>query len=224
MSSSSPGRVQVRRALKRRRGRGLVFVEPKSVASPRCVELPRLAIAVLAQQRLPGAVARQGAEGLRSSRRAGCHRPDVLGGQRATADPPIATGDLLDDHPVQIPQRLTLDRDHSLGQLLDHLALLLGGKGSLDHRRGAPTAPGRWKAIDLGEAIAYALGPLLAQPLSPVVEIPSSSSRWKARKNPKVGTRASTDMANSCPGCCTPVVSRKARSATGTVNESIPFR
>jgi integrase len=46
------GRVQVRRALQRQRGRGLVFVEPKSVTSRRCVELPQLAITVLAQQRL----------------------------------------------------------------------------------------------------------------------------------------------------------------------------
>jgi integrase len=46
------GRVQVTRALQRQRGRGLVFVEPKSVTSRRCVELPRLAIAVLKQQRL----------------------------------------------------------------------------------------------------------------------------------------------------------------------------
>jgi integrase len=46
------GRVQVKRALQRQRGRGLVFVEPKSVTSRRCVELPRLAIAVLRQHRL----------------------------------------------------------------------------------------------------------------------------------------------------------------------------
>ncbi len=46
------GRLQVRRALQRQRGRGLVFVEPKSVTSRRCVELPQLAIAVLERQRL----------------------------------------------------------------------------------------------------------------------------------------------------------------------------
>ena len=46
------GRVQVRRALQRQRGRGLVFVEPKSVTSRRCVELPQLAIPVLEQQPL----------------------------------------------------------------------------------------------------------------------------------------------------------------------------
>ena len=44
------GRVHVRRALQRQRGRGLVFVEPKSVTSRRCVELPR--VAVLKEQRL----------------------------------------------------------------------------------------------------------------------------------------------------------------------------
>src|SRR5215469_7692337 len=46
------GRLQVRRALQRQRGRGLVFVEPKSVTSRRCVELPQLANGVLEQQRL----------------------------------------------------------------------------------------------------------------------------------------------------------------------------
>jgi len=46
------GRLQVQRALQRQRGRGLVFVEPKSVTSRRCVKLPRLAIAVLRLQRL----------------------------------------------------------------------------------------------------------------------------------------------------------------------------
>src|SRR5215470_1412538 len=45
------GRLRVRRALQRQRGRGLVFVEPKSVTSRRCVELPQLAIPVLKQQR-----------------------------------------------------------------------------------------------------------------------------------------------------------------------------
>src|SRR5215472_8747343 len=45
-------RLQVRRALQRQRGRGLVFVEPKSVTSRRGVELPQLAIAVLRLHRL----------------------------------------------------------------------------------------------------------------------------------------------------------------------------
>ena len=46
------GRLQVQRALQRQRGRGLVFVEPKSVTSRRCVELPQLAIAALRLHRL----------------------------------------------------------------------------------------------------------------------------------------------------------------------------
>jgi len=46
------GRLQVKRALQRQRGRGLVFVEPKSVTSRRCIELPKLAITVLEEQRL----------------------------------------------------------------------------------------------------------------------------------------------------------------------------
>ena len=45
-------RLQVRRALQRQRGRGLVFVEPKSVTSRRGVELPQLAIAALRLHRL----------------------------------------------------------------------------------------------------------------------------------------------------------------------------
>src|SRR6266542_2987980 len=40
------GRLQGKRALQRQRGRGLVFVEPKSVTSRRCIELPKLAITI----------------------------------------------------------------------------------------------------------------------------------------------------------------------------------
>jgi integrase len=46
------GRLQVRRALQRQRGRGLVFVEPKSVASRRCISLSKIAIAALEEHRL----------------------------------------------------------------------------------------------------------------------------------------------------------------------------
>jgi len=45
------GRLQVRRALQRQRGRGLVFVEPKSYRSRRMVCLCRLAIEALAELR-----------------------------------------------------------------------------------------------------------------------------------------------------------------------------
>jgi hypothetical protein len=47
-------------------------------------------------------------------------------GQRLAADAPVAAADLLDDHPGDLAQVLAFDRDHGLGQLLDHLLLLLG--------------------------------------------------------------------------------------------------
>lgn len=45
------GRLQIRRALQRQRGRGLVFVEPKSVTSRRCICLSNLTLSALRQQR-----------------------------------------------------------------------------------------------------------------------------------------------------------------------------
>jgi integrase len=45
------GRLSVRQALQRRRGVGLVFVEPKTVASRRAVELTQLALEALRDQR-----------------------------------------------------------------------------------------------------------------------------------------------------------------------------
>ena len=45
------GRLQVRRALQRQRGRGLVFVEPKSYRSRRMVCICRLAVEALSEQR-----------------------------------------------------------------------------------------------------------------------------------------------------------------------------
>src|SRR5579859_489147 len=49
---------------------------------------------------------------------------DVGGGQRVAAYSPIAAFDLLDYAPGDIAHVLTLDRDHCVGQLGDHLALL----------------------------------------------------------------------------------------------------
>jgi integrase len=46
------GRLQVKRALQRQRGRGLVFVEPKSFRSRRLVCLSNLAIEALREQRV----------------------------------------------------------------------------------------------------------------------------------------------------------------------------
>lgn len=46
------GRIQVKRALQRQRGRGLVFMEPKSYRSRRLVCLSKLAVAALGEQRL----------------------------------------------------------------------------------------------------------------------------------------------------------------------------
>jgi integrase len=45
------GRISVRQALQRRRGAGLVFVEPKTSASRRAVELTQLALVALSDQR-----------------------------------------------------------------------------------------------------------------------------------------------------------------------------
>ncbi len=45
------GRLQVRRALQRQRGRGLVFVEPKTARSRRLVYLSQLAVEALREQR-----------------------------------------------------------------------------------------------------------------------------------------------------------------------------
>lgn len=55
------------------------------------------------------------------------------------------------------------------------------------------------------------------QPLKPVVEIPSTSRRWKAMKNPTIGSRDSSDMASVCPQELRLVASMNALRATGTV-------
>src|SRR4051812_36937242 len=47
--------------------------------------------------------------------------------------------------------------------------------------------------------------------------MPSTSIRWKARKNRNTGTRESTDIANIGPTETWPEESMKERSATGTV-------
>src|SRR5215472_16411982 len=110
------------------------------VRRPGCSQLSATASALagllylgLAIERDAAATGKRRPEGLRSPPRAGCHLPDVLGGQRATGDPPVTARDLLEDHPRHTAHPLTLDRDHRLGQLLDHLALLLCGPDSLDH-------------------------------------------------------------------------------------------
>src|SRR5690242_6608062 len=57
---------------------------------------------------------------------------DVGGGQRVAADPPVAAFHLLDDAPRDIAHVLALDRDHRVGQLADHLALLFLAEDVLD--------------------------------------------------------------------------------------------
>ena len=47
--------------------------------------------------------------------------------------------------------------------------------------------------------------------------MPSTSMRWKARKNRNTGSSDSTDMANIGPTALCPVESMNWRSATGTV-------
>ncbi len=55
------------------------------------------------------------------------------------------------------------------------------------------------------------------QPLKPVVEMPSTSRRWKARKKPMIGSRDSRDIASVWPHELRLVASMNARRATGTV-------
>jgi hypothetical protein len=55
------------------------------------------------------------------------------------------------------------------------------------------------------------------QPLKPVVEIPSTSRRWKAMKNPTIGSRDRSDIASVCPQELRLVASMNALRATGTV-------
>jgi hypothetical protein len=57
-------------------------------------------------------------------------REHVLGGHRPAADAPVPASDLVDHHGRQVPHRLALDRDHRVGDPLDHLLFLLGAKTS----------------------------------------------------------------------------------------------
>lgn len=61
--------------------------------------------------------------------------------------------------------------------------------------------------------------PQLAQPLRPVVEMPSTSRRWKAMKKPMIGSRESSDIASVWGHELRLVASMNARKATGTVYE-----
>jgi hypothetical protein len=54
----------------------------------------------------------------------------VVGPERLTADAPVATVDLLDDHPGDASHVLSFDRDHRIGEALDDLSLLLGCEDS----------------------------------------------------------------------------------------------
>ena len=57
---------------------------------------------------------------------------DVLGCQAVASDSPVAAVDFLDGHPGDLTHRLALDADHGVGQLGDHLALLVGCEDTFD--------------------------------------------------------------------------------------------
>src|SRR3954454_11719422 len=63
---------------------------------------------------------------------AALHGPDGLGGELLPADRPVAALRLLDVHPGDSAHALALDVDHRIGELLDHLALLLGVEDAFD--------------------------------------------------------------------------------------------
>src|SRR5262245_66548852 len=63
------------------------------------------------------------------SARQGVH---VGGGQGVAADSPVAALHLLDHAPSDASHALTFDRDHRVGQLADHLALLFIAKHVFD--------------------------------------------------------------------------------------------
>jgi hypothetical protein len=84
-------------------------------------------------------------------------------------------------------------------------------------RAGADSAGPAW--IGLAWMVV-----VMGQPFRPLVLMPSTSIRWKARKNRKTGSSDSTDMANIGPTALVPVESRNARSPMGTVNFVRSFR
>src|SRR5215218_6785080 len=56
----------------------------------------------------------------------------ILRREGLAADPPVAAVDLLDRDPRDGAHGLALDLDHGVGQLLDHLLLLVGVEDALD--------------------------------------------------------------------------------------------
>src|ERR1044072_627036 len=67
-----------------------------------------------------------------SGRGAGLEGDDVLGRERLAPQRPVPALDLLDDHPRDAAHVLTLDLDHRVGELLDHLLLLVLIEDALD--------------------------------------------------------------------------------------------
>src|SRR5207244_13359775 len=62
----------------------------------------------------------------------GCEILDGFGGQRLTADAPIAARDFGNLDPGDAAHALAFDRHHGVRELADHLALLLGIEHVLD--------------------------------------------------------------------------------------------
>src|SRR4051794_35097608 len=57
---------------------------------------------------------------------------DVLGCEALTPDAPCAAGEFLHPHPGDAPHGLALDRHHGVGDLLDHLSLLIRREDALN--------------------------------------------------------------------------------------------
>src|SRR5215469_5694747 len=85
--------------------------------------------AAAARLTVPGSAGRDPSR----SARAGGESLHVLGGQRVTADRPIATVHLFQHAPGHPAHVLTLDRHHRIGEFLHNLLALRAGENTLNH-------------------------------------------------------------------------------------------
>src|SRR5215469_15632733 len=82
---------------------------------------------------VPGSASRDASRGISRSASAGGESLHVLGGQRVTADRPIAAVHLFQHAPGHLAHVLTLDRHHRIGELLHNLPALRAGENTLNH-------------------------------------------------------------------------------------------
>src|SRR5215472_5569637 len=82
---------------------------------------------------VPGSASRDASRGISRSASAGGKSLHVLGGQRVTADRPIAAVHLFQHAPGHPAHVLTLDRHHRIGELLHNLPALRAGENTLNH-------------------------------------------------------------------------------------------